>query len=116
MEHKTYTIDAKGRSLGRVASEVAAILRGKNSASFQPNKMPENKVVIENINEIKLTGKKMEQKVYKSHSGYPGSLKKTKVKRVIEKKGMKHVFEEAVTGMLPDNRLRKEMLKNLTIK
>lgn len=116
MEHKTYTIDAKGKSLGRVATEAIGILRGKNSADFQPHKLPETKVVIENINEIRITGKKLEQKEYKRHSGYPGSLKREKMGKVVEKKGMSHVLKEAVMGMLPPNKLRKQIMKNLTIK
>jgi len=102
--------------LGRVASETATILRGKKSADFQPSKMPETKVVIENINEIRVTGKKMEQKEYTRHSGYPGSLKAEKMGKIAKKKGMSHIFKEAVEGMLPANRLRKQMMKNLTIK
>lgn len=113
MEH---VIDAKGKILGRIAAEIASILRGKNSVSFQPNKAPAVKVIVENIGEMKVTGKKMEQKKYKSHSGYPGSLKERKMSDVTAKKGMGHILAEAVEGMLPPNRLRKQMMKNLIIK
>ena len=83
---KEYTIDAKGRALGRVASEAAAILRGKNDAIFQENVAPDIKLIILNVEQIKLTGQKGKQKEYKSYSGYPGSLKLIPIARAIEKK------------------------------
>jgi len=113
---KEYTIDAKGRVLGRVASEAAAILRGKNDASFQENIAPNIKLTVLNVDLIKLTGQKMNQKEYKSYAGYPGSLKITPIERAIAKKGRSFVFRTAVLGMLPKNKLQIRMIKNLILK
>lgn len=109
-----YTIDAKNRILGRIASEVAILLRGKNSPDFQPNKVADVKVKILNIEKVKLSGNKLKDKTYKRYSGYPGGLKtipfETEFKKFPEK-----TFKKVVGGMLPKNRLRKEMLKNLYV-
>ena len=113
---KEYTIDAKGRALGRVASEAAAILRGKNEASFQENIAPDIKLTVLNVDEIKLTGQKSKQKKYKFYAGYPGSLKFTPIERAIEKKGKSFVFRTAVLGMLPKSKLQIKMIKNLILK
>ncbi len=109
-------MDVKGKSLGRAASEAAVILRGKTSADFAPNRAPKLKLAVENIDDIKITGNKLKQKEYARHSGYPGSLKFTKLEDAIAKKGIKYVFERAVEGMLPKNRLRNEMMKNLSFR
>lgn len=113
---KEYTIDVKEKSLGRAAAEVAGILRGKNNPDFIYNRTPDIRVNIVNISKLKVTGKKLIQKEYKSYSGYPGGLKKKKMKDVIEKKGNGYIFKKAVEGMLPRNKLRKKMIKNLVIK
>ena len=113
---KEYTIDAKGRALGRVASEAAAILRGKNDAIFQENVAPDIKLIILNVEQIKLTGQKSKQKEYKSYSGYPGSLKFIPIAGAIEKKGMAYVFRTAVLGMLPKSKLQIKMIKKLFLK
>ncbi len=110
-----YTIDAKNRPLGRVATEAAAILRGKNSVHFAPNIAPDIKVVVENIKQIKISEKKAEQKEYKSFSGYPGGLKITPMKKEMAKKGIEYIFRKTVMGMLPKNKLRSIMIKNLVI-
>lgn len=102
--------------MGRAASEAAIILRGKNRPDFAPNRVPDVKLIIENVEHIKFTGDKLKQKEYLRHSGYPGSLKATKLEDMITKKGMKYVFEKAVIGMLPKNRLRKEAMKKLIVK
>lgn len=112
MEH---VIDATGKSFGRLASEVALLLRGKNSPTFRPNVAPTNKVVINNAGKIKMTGNKLGQKIYTRHSSYPGGLKSEVLEEVIEKKGASEVIRRAVYGMLPSNRLRKIMMSNLTI-
>ena len=109
-------MDAKGKSLGRAASEAAVILRGKNTADFAPNRVPEIKLIIENVDGIKITGAKLKQKEYARHSGYPGSLKFTKLEDAIAKKGIKYVFERAVEGMLPKNKLKNGMMKNLSFR
>ncbi len=113
---KEYTIDAKGRALGRVASEAAAILRGKNDVEFKNNVALDIKLVVLNVEQIKLTGQKGKQKKYKSYTGYPGSLKFTPIATTIEKKNKAYVFKTAVLGMLPKNKLHIKMIKNLILK
>lgn len=113
---KEYTIDAKGRALGRVASEAAAVLRGKNDASFQENIAPDIKLTVLNVDNIKLTGQKSKQKEYKTYAGYPGSLKSVPIERAIGKKGKSFVFRMAVLGMLPKSKLQIKMIKNLILK
>ena len=112
---KKHTIDATDKTVGVVASEVASVLRGKDLVSFASNKLPDVSVEIVHASKIKVTGKKMDQKEYKRYSGYPGGLRTRKMSEVIEKKGYKGVFEHAVRGMLPANRLRNEALKRLTV-
>ncbi len=111
-----YQIDAKGKKLGRVASEAASILMGKNLPTFERNKLSGNKVLIENASQADISALKMETKEYDSYSGHPGGLKMEQLKRVVEKKGYSEAFRLAVIGMLPANRLASEMIKNLTIK
>ncbi len=109
-----YEIDAANRSIGRVATEVAIILRGKNTPAFQPNIAPEVKVKVTNISKVKLTGNKMREKTYKTYSGYPGGQKTIPFEKMFDKDPEK-TFKKVVRGMLPANRLRKEMLKNLSV-
>lgn len=113
MEH---IIDAKGKSLGRVASEAAKFLLGKNDPKYKPNEVFDIKVTIINTDGLKLTGDKANQKVYKRYSGYPGGLKEEVLKNVVAKKGNSHILRIAVMGMLPKNKLRKRMIKNLILK
>lgn len=110
-----HKIDATGEPLGRLASKIALILRGKTNPNFEPNILPEEKVFVENIEKIKITGRKLEQKKYYHYSGYPGGLREKKMKDVFQK-NPKEVLRLAVLGMLPKNRLRKEMIKNLQFK
>ena len=110
-----YTIDAKEKSIGRVASEAAVFLMGKNSPSYKRNVAPEVQVNIINAAEANIPLKKTKEKIYKRYSGYPGGLKEIPMQKIIEKKGVEEVFKIAVRGMLPANRLRKEMLSNLKI-
>ncbi len=110
-----YEIDAQGKKLGRIASGVATILMGKNAPAFARNIIPEVKVKIKNAGKIFVTNKKMEQKVYKNYSGYPGGLKERTMKKVVSDKGMKEVLRIAIKGMLPKNKLRDRMMKNLII-
>ena len=112
---KEYILDAKDKPLGRLASETASILRGKKEVDFAPNRLADVKVKIVNIDKIKIGEKKIEQKYYKRHSGYPGGLKVTPLKKALEKKGMAYIFRKAVMGMLPKNKLQKRMIKNLVI-
>jgi len=110
-----YTIDAKEKSVGRVASEAAVFLMGKNLPSFRRNIAPKVKVSIINTSEAKFDPKKLEDKTYKKYSGYPGGQKEIPMKKIIEKKGSAEVFRIAVKGMLPKNRLQSVMMKNLSI-
>jgi large subunit ribosomal protein L13 len=110
-----YKIDAQDKKLGRLASEVATILMGKNRADFVRNTIPEIKVKISNAGKIFVTNKKKNSEVYKNYSGYPGGLRERTMKKVISNKGMKEVLRIAIKGMLPKNKLRDRMMKNLII-
>ena len=112
MEH---TIDAKGKKLGRIASEAAKLLMGKNTVSFVRNDIPDVKVKIVNAGKSDIRSKKIDSKEYKNYSGYPGGLKITGMKKVLADKGYKESFRIAVNGMLPKNKLRPLMMKNLII-
>ncbi len=113
---KEITIDAKGKSMGRVASQAAAILRGKSTAEFAPNKAPQIKLTVINLKDVKVTGKKMKKKMYGKRSEYLGSYKEEAMDKIIAKKGIGYVFKIAVNGMISRTRLKKPMLKNLTVK
>jgi len=113
-EKKEIIIDAKDRALGRTATEAALHLRGKTSTDYAPNLAPKIKVKVINISKAKVNAEKIEKTFYKRHSGYPGSLKYTSLKKVWEK-NPKTAFIKIIRGMLPKNKLRKEILKNLII-
>lgn len=115
MTATTHTIDAKGRALGRVASEAAALLNGKSSVTFTKNRIADVSVKIINASQVKVTGSKLSESVHKSYSGYPGGLKQMPLKYVAEKKGYKELLKHAVYGMLPKNKLQDIRIKNLTI-
>ena len=112
MKRETHTIDAKGKILGRLASEIAILLRGKHKRDFQPNKDMGDFVIVKNIEKIRVTGKKTEEKKYFRYSGYPGGLKTISFKELFAKDPTK-VLKVAVLRMLPRNRLRKEQIKRL---
>ncbi len=107
-----YVIDAKGKTLGRLASHIAYILQGKNRADFQNNKVFENKLVIKNIKGMKVTGKKYVQKTYYHHTGYMGHLKSKNYREAFEKDAG-WVLKHAVSGMLPRNSLKAKRLKQI---
>lgn len=107
-----HIIDAKNESLGRVASEIAFLLQGKNTPQYEPHKRGNNVVLVKNVNLVKVTGRKAEQKIYYRHSGMPGHLKKTTYKVAFER-NPEWVIRHAVKGMLPKNKLQKERLKML---
>ncbi len=111
---KWYFVDAAGQTLGRLSSKLAKVLVGKTAATFDPAVLSPLKIVVINAEQIKITGKKLAQKVYYRHSGYMGGLKTTPVGRVMAKNPAK-VLEAAVSGMLPKNRLRRLRLANLKI-
>lgn len=110
-----HNIDATNQSLGRLASKIALILRGKNNPNYQPNILPQEKIVVSNLDRIKFTGKKTGQKIYYHYSGYPGGMKATKLENVFEK-NPKKVLWLAVYRMLAPNKLRSRIMKNLEIK
>jgi large subunit ribosomal protein L13 len=107
-----YTIDAEGKVLGRLATEIVGLLRGKNKPDFMPNKDSNNYVIIKNVEKIKVTGRKMEQKEYFHHTGYLGRDKHILMKTIFEKKPSE-ILRKAVSGMLPKNRLRDKQLSRL---
>ena len=109
-----YIIDATGKKLGRVASEAAAYLRGKSDVGFAPNKVSDVKVIIEHVSN--LDTEKRQDTTYRSYSGYPGGLRLETLSHLAERRGMKEVMMRTIRGMLPRNKLRTAMLKNLTIK
>ncbi|HZS42865.1 MAG TPA: 50S ribosomal protein L13 [Candidatus Paceibacterota bacterium] len=112
MEH---TIDAKDKKLGRVASEAARILMGKNRADFARHRIPNQTVRIINASAVNIDTKKRQGKTYQFYSGYPGGQKTVTLERLIGKKGYSEAFRKAVRGMLPPNKLRARMLKQLII-
>ena len=114
IERKWYVVDATGYTLGRLASEVAKILRGKNKPIFTPFIDTGDYVIITNADKIKVTGKKLEQKVYYRHSDYVGGMKETTLKEMLNKKPGR-VIELAVKGMLPKGPLGREMYKKLFV-
>jgi len=112
MERETHTIDASGKVLGRLATKIALLLRGKEKTGFVPYKDMGDFVVIKNLAKIKFSGKKMDQKQYFHHSGYLGGMKVTPLKKMFEQRP-EEVLKKAVFGMLPKNKLRSEMIKRL---
>jgi large subunit ribosomal protein L13 len=115
MTNTTHTIDASGRALGRVASEVAALLNAKDSIHFVKNRVADVTVKVVNASKIKVTGNKMKESVHKSFSGYPSGLKEMPLSYVVEKKGYSELIKHAVLGMLPKNKLQDIRMKNLEV-
>jgi large subunit ribosomal protein L13 len=114
IERKWYVVDANGKVLGRLASEVASILRGKNKPIYTPHVDTGDHVIILNAEKVVLTGKKLDQKMYRKHSLYPGGLKETPYRKIMATKPELAVYE-AVKGMLPKNSLGRQMLKKLRV-
>ena len=115
MADKTYTIDATGKKLGRIATEAATILMNKHTPAFRKNIEGDTNVVVENASKIVIDEKKLVQKKYGSYSGYPGGLSFKRLEEVIEQKGHGDALRRAVKGMLPKNRLQAPRLKRLSI-
>lgn len=115
IQRATHTIDASGKVLGRLATDVAELLRGKGKVGFTYHQDHGDKVIITNADKVVLTGNKARQKKYYRHSFYPGGLTEISFEEMISSHP-ERVIELAVKGMLPDNRLRKEWLKRLTVK
>jgi len=110
-----HTIDATNKSLGRLASEVAALLNAKNSIHFVKNRVADVKVMVINASKVKVTGNKMKESVHKSFSGYPSGLKERPLSHVVENKGFSELIKHAVLGMLPKNKLQDIRMKNLVV-
>ncbi|MBR6668076.1 MAG: 50S ribosomal protein L13 [Clostridia bacterium] len=111
---KWYVVDAEGLALGRVASQVANILRGKNKPIYTPNVDTGDYVIVINAQKVVLTGKKLDQKIYYKHSGYVGGLKETKYRKLLAEKP-EEALRHAVVGMLPKGPLGRQMAKKLKI-
>jgi large subunit ribosomal protein L13 len=109
-----HTIDATNKKLGRIATEAAMVLRGKNLPDFAPNKNPGNIVEIINASKVDFDAERL-NKVYTRYTGYPGGLRGETRGHLIDRRGYVPVFEHAIRGMLPGNKLRSQLLKNLII-
>lgn len=110
-----YTIDAKNQSPGRVASEAAIILQGKNLPSYQRHLESVNRLIVKNARAMKIFGGRLKSKKYYRHSGFLGGQKVTTLQELIAKKGQSEVLRRAIYGMLPKNKLRGRMMKRLVI-
>ena len=114
IERKWYVIDAEDKTLGKIASEVASILRGKKKPIYTPHVDTGDYVIVINAEKVRVTGKKEEQKIYKSHSGYPGGLKETTLRELRAKKP-EEIIRHAVKGMMPKGKLGRQMFKKLKV-
>ena len=114
IERKWYVVDADGQTLGRLASEIAKVLRGKNKPVFTPHVDTGDYVIVVNAEKVKVSGKKMEQKIYYNHSEYVGGMKETTLKEMMDKKP-ERVIELAVKGLLPKGPLGRAMIKKLHV-
>ena len=115
MNRQIYTIDATDIPLGRLATKIATVLMGKNKKSYDPRLDNGDSVAVENVEKIKLTGDKLNNKIYYRHSTHPGSLKSVKLKDLKARKGMKEVLVRAVAGMIPKNKRRKDLLRRIAV-
>jgi large subunit ribosomal protein L13 len=114
VESKWYVVDAKDLVLGRVASEVAKVLSGKNKPIYTPHVDTGDHVIVLNVDKVVLTGKKLDQKIYRYHTGHIGGLKETKYRDMMLNKP-EEVFMHAVKGMLPKNKMGRKMIKKLRV-
>ena len=114
VERKWYVVDADGQTLGRLASEIAKVLRGKNKPIYTPHIDTGDYVIVVNADKIKVTGKKLDQKIYYRHSDYVGGMKETTLREMMDKKP-ERVIELAVKGMLPKGPLGRAMIKKLHV-
>lgn len=114
-ETKTYTLDATDCKLGRLATEIATKLQGKDDVDYARNQVADVSVVVQNASKLNISSKKLDSKEYDHHSGYPGGRKIRTAREVVESKGYGELIRRAVRGMLPDNKLRNPMMKNLTV-
>src|SRR5829696_8798030 len=114
VERKWYVVDAEGQTLGRLATEIARILRGKNKPQYTPHVDTGDFVVVVIAEKVVVTGRKAEQKVYRRHSGYPGGLNTTSYERMMERRPAE-VLRKAVYGMMPKSRLARRQMRKLKI-
>ncbi|HYG60697.1 MAG TPA: 50S ribosomal protein L13 [Symbiobacteriaceae bacterium] len=114
VERKWYVVDAEGKTLGRLASQIAAILRGKHKPTFTPHCDTGDYVIIVNAEKIQFTGSKLTDKLYRRHTGYPGGLKETTAQNLLAKHPIRPL-EIAIRGMLPHNRLGRAMFRKLKV-
>ena len=114
VEREWYVVDATGQTLGRLASRVATVLRGKHKPIYSPSVDAGDHVIVINADKIHVTGRKLDQKIYYRYSGYPGGLKEITLRNLLDKRPTR-VIRLAVRGMLPKNRLGRKMLKKLKI-
>lgn len=114
VERKWYVVDAEGQTLGRLASEVAKVLRGKHKAIYTPHVDTGDHVIVINASKIHVTGNKLEQKMYRHHTGYAGGLRETTLRQMMDTKP-EEVIKAAVKGMLPHNSLGRQMFTKLRV-
>lgn len=114
IERKWYVVDAEGKTLGRLASEIANVLRGKNKPIYTPHMDTGDYVIVVNAEKVKVTGKKLNQKIYYRHSDYVGGMKETTLKEMLAKHP-ERVIEHAVKGMLPKGTLGRQMYRKLFV-
>lgn len=114
IERKWFVVDAEGQTLGRLAAEVAKVLRGKHKPTFTPHVDTGDYVIVVNAAKVKVTGKKLVQKTYFRHSGYPGGAKFTQLGHMLENRP-ERVVEMAIRGMLPKNKLGEQMYRKLNV-
>lgn len=112
---QTYTIDAENKKVGRIASEAAKLLMGKNRTDFVRNAIPDVSVTITNASKADISDRKMKEELKASWSSFPGGIKTPTVGQVIQKRGHAELFRRAVNGMLPKNKLRAQMIKRLKV-
>ena len=114
VERKWYVVDAEGKNLGRMASQIAAVLRGKNKPTYTPHVDCGDYVIVINAEKVEVTGKKRKEKIYKRHTGYPGGLREITFEKLQAKKP-EEIIRHAVKGMLPDGKLGRQMYKKLKV-
>jgi len=114
IEREWFLVNAEGKTLGRLASEIAKILRGKHKPIYTPHLDCGDYVIVVNAEKVQVTGRKLDQKMYYRHSGYPGGLKSISLRNQLQKHP-ERVLEAAVRGMLPKNRLGRKMFKKLKV-
>ena len=114
VQREWFVVDATGKTLGRLATRVAYVLRGKHKPVYSPAVDTGDYVIVVNAEKIHVTGRKMDQKMYYQHSGYPGGLRETPLRKMLRRHPT-HAVEHAVRGMLPKNRLGRQMLKKLKV-